>query len=54
MYTFCAASLFLSHGKELAKHTAILLIAFKAAFRKTTALEDGCVEIRPAGGNLVQ
>lgn len=43
-----------SHGKELAKHTGILLIAFKAAFRKTTALEDGCVEIRPAGGSLVQ
>lgn len=54
VYTFCAASLFLSHGKELAKHTGILLIAFKAAFRKTTALKDGCVEIRPAGGNLVQ
>jgi len=37
-------------GKSLPNtKDSYLLIVFKAAFRKVTVLEDGCIEIKPSG-----
>lgn len=53
MCTHSVLPLCSSHEKELAKHKGLLLIVFKAAFRKITVLEDGYIETRPSERKLV-
>lgn len=55
VYTHSGLPLCSSHmGKSLPNtKDSYLLIVFKAAFRKVTVLEDGCIEIKPSGWNVV-